>query len=216
MINFVFILVAYLLGSIPSGLWIGRYFFGKNLRELGSKNTGTTNAFRILGKKAGSVTFLIDMLKGTLAVLLPIWLGGGDTWSPLLIGFFAVIGHTFPVFAGFKGGKAVATSAGVLLGFTPVYCLFLLALFAVILYLSSMISFASVMTAGLGLITLYTFPYFHFILADYDWLFTIIVTALAFIIIIRHKDNIGRIRRKEENLVPFGLNLTHQTPKTSN
>lgn len=215
MINFVFILIAYLLGSIPSGLWIGKWFFGKNLRELGSKNTGTTNAFRVLGKKAGIVTFLIDMLKGTVAVLLPVWLASGETCSPLLIGFFAVLGHTFPIFAGFKGGKAVATSAGVLLGFTPYYCLFLLLIFAISLYLSSMISFASVTTALLGLVTLYTFPYFNFILTDYDWLFTLIVTGLAFIIIIRHKDNIGRIRRKEENLVPFGLNLTHQEPKAS-
>ncbi|MGT2929584.1 glycerol-3-phosphate 1-O-acyltransferase PlsY [Streptococcus dentasini] len=210
--SIIFIIIAYLLGSIPSGLWIGKIFYHKNLRELGSKNTGTTNAFRVLGKKAGAVTFIIDMLKGTLAVLLPIWFGA-DVLSPLLIGFFAVLGHTCSIFDGFKGGKAVATSAGVLLGFTPLYCLFLLAIFVLILFLSSMISFASVATASLGLLTLYTFPAVHFILLRYDWLFTIIVTGLALIIIIRHRENIGRIKRKEENLVPFGLNLTHQQPK---
>ena len=107
------ILIAYLLGSIQTGLWIGKLFFHTNLREHGSGNTGTTNTFRVLGKTAGTITFLVDMFKGTLAVLLPIWLGVTEV-SPLVIGFFAIIGHVFPIFAGFKGGKAVATSAGVL------------------------------------------------------------------------------------------------------
>ena len=112
------ILIAYLLGSIQTGLWIGKVFFHTNLREHGSGNTGTTNTFRVLGKTAGTITFLVDMLKGTLAVLLPVWLGVTAV-SPLIIGFFAIIGHVFPIFASFKGGKAVATSAGVLLGFAP-------------------------------------------------------------------------------------------------
>ncbi len=123
------ILIAYLLGSIQTGLWIGKLFFHTNLREHGSGNTGTTNTFRVLGKTAGTITFLVDMFKGTLAVLLPIWLGVTEV-SPLIIGFFAIIGHVFPIFAGFKGGKAVATSAGVLLGFAPLYCVFLLLVFA--------------------------------------------------------------------------------------
>lgn len=100
------ILIAYLLGSIQTGLWIGKVFFHTNLREHGSGNTGTTNTFRVLGKTAGTITFLVDMLKGTLAVLLPVWLGVTAV-SPLIIGFFAIIGHVFPIFASFKGGKAV-------------------------------------------------------------------------------------------------------------
>src|SRR3712207_571627 len=107
------ILTAYLLGSIPTGLWIGQYFYNINLREHGSGNTGTTNTFRILGLKAGAATLLIDIFKGTLATLLPVLVGATNV-SPIAIGFFAVLGHTFPIFAGFKGGKAVATSAGVL------------------------------------------------------------------------------------------------------
>ena len=101
------ILIAYLLGSIQTGLWIGKVFFHTNLREHGSGNTGTTNTFRVFGKTAGTITFLVDMFKGTLAVLLPIWLGVTEV-SPLVIGFFAIIGHVFPIFASFKGGKAVA------------------------------------------------------------------------------------------------------------
>ena len=205
------ILIAYLLGSIQTGLWIGILFFHTNLREHGSGNTGTTNTFRVLGKTAGTSTFLVDMFKGTLAVLLPIWLGVTEV-SPLVIGFFAIIGHVFPIFAGFKGGKAVATSAGVLLGFAPLYCVFLLLVFALTLYLTSMISFSSVTAAIVGLITLAVFPAIHFLLDGYDLIFTGVLTIMALIIIFRHTENMGRIRRHQENLVPFGLNLTKQNP----
>ena len=205
------ILIAYLLGSIQTGLWIGKLFFHTNLREHGSGNTGTTNTVRVLGKTAGTITFLVDMFKGTLAVLLPIWLGVTEV-SPLVIGFFAIIGHVFPIFAGFKGGKAVATSAGVLLGFAPLYCVFLLLVFALTLYLTSMISFSSVTAAIVGLITLAVFPAIHFLLDGYDLIFTGVLTIMALIIIFRHTENMGRIRRHQENLVPFGLNLTKQNP----
>ncbi len=120
----VLLIIAYLLGSIPSGLWIGQAFFNINIREHGSGNTGTTNTFRILGKKAGMATFMIDFFKGSIATLLPI-LFQIQGVSPLLFGLAAVIGHTFPIFAGFKGGKAVATSAGVVFGFAPLFCLYL-------------------------------------------------------------------------------------------
>ena len=206
------ILIAYLLGSIQTSLWIGKLFFHTNLREHGSGNTGTTNTFRVLGKSVGTITFLVDMFKGTLAVLLPIWLGVTEV-SPLVIGFFAIIGHVFPIFAGFKGGKAVATSAGVLLGFAPLYCVFLLLVFALTLYLTSMISFSSVTAAVVGLITLAVFPAIHFLLDGYDLIFTGVLTIMALLIIFRHTENMGRIRRHQENLVPFGLNLTKQNPK---
>lgn len=205
------ILIAYLLGSIQTGLWIGKVFFHTNLREHGSGNTGTTNTFRVLGKTAGTITFLVDMLKGTLAVLLPIWLGVTEV-SPLIIGFFAIIGHVFPFFTGFKGGKAVATSAGVLLGFAPLYFVFLLLVFALTLYLTSMISFSSVTTAVVGLITLATFPAIHFLLDSYDPIFSAVLIIIALVIIFRHTENIARIRNHRENLVPFGLNLTKQNP----
>ncbi|MBM7641794.1 glycerol-3-phosphate 1-O-acyltransferase PlsY [Streptococcus loxodontisalivarius] len=206
------IIIAYLLGSIPTGLWIGKRFYHINLREHGSGNTGTTNTFRILGVKAGTTTLVIDILKGTLATLLPVWLGVTEI-SPLLIGFFAILGHTFPVFAQFKGGKAVATSAGVLLGFAPVYLLFLLLVFGITLYLYSMISLSSVVASVVGIITVLIFPAIHFILTSYDWLFTLIIIIMGLFIIYRHKDNIQRIRNKSENLVPFGLNLSKQIKK---
>lgn len=206
------LVLAYLLGSIPSGLWIGLIFFKKNLRDYGSGNTGTTNTFRILGKTAGIVTFAIDFFKGTLATLLPFFLHI-DGVSPLVFGLLAVIGHTFPIFAGFKGGKAVATSAGVILGFSPAFFVYLIACFVTILYLGSMISLASVLSAGIAILSVLLFPALGILFSGYDPFFTLIVLALATIIIVRHKDNIGRIRRKEENLIPWGINITKQEPK---
>lgn len=207
-----YLIIAYLLGSIPTGLWIGHYIYGKNLRDYGSGNTGTTNTFRILGPKAGTVTLLVDLLKGTLATLLPIWLGGSSL-SPIIIGFFAVLGHTFPIFAQFKGGKAVATSAGVILGFAPQFFLFLLVVFLTTLYLTSMISYASMSVALLSLIGIVLFPAVGVILGSYDLIFSLVIVLMATVILVRHRDNMQRIKNKTENLVPFGLNLTKQNPK---
>ena len=212
MMTIVLLILAYLLGSIPSGLWIGQIFFKINLREHGSGNTGTTNTFRILGKKAGMATFAIDFFKGTIATLLPLIFHVQGV-SPLVFGLLAVIGHTFPVFAGFKGGKAVATSAGVIFGFAPLFCLYLAIVFFGTLYLGSMISLSSVTAALAAVLGMILFPLIGFLLPSYDLLFVVIILALASLIIIRHKDNINRIRNKTENLVPWGLNLTHQKPK---
>ena len=212
MMTIVLLILAYLLGSIPSGLWIGQIFFKINLREHGSGNTGTTNTFRILGKKAGMATFVIDFFKGTIATLLP-FIFHVQGVSPLVFGLLAVIGHTFPVFAGFKGGKAVATSAGVIFGFAPLFCLYLAIVFFGALYLGSMISLSSVTAALAAVLGVILFPLIGFLLPSYDLLFVVIILALASLIIIRHKDNINRIQNKTENLVPWGLNLTHQKPK---
>ena len=204
--------MAYLLGSIPTGLWIGQIFFKKNLREYGSGNTGTTNTFRILGKTAGTVTFVFDFLKGTLATLLPLLLHINGI-SPMIFGLLAVLGHTFPIFAEFKGGKAVATSAGVVLGFSPLFFSYLIIIFIVTLYLGSMISLASIVVAGFAIISVLIFPLLGIILPNYDLLFTLIIILLASIILIRHRDNMERIKNKSENLIPWGINVTKQVPK---
>lgn len=209
LLNVLLLLTAYLLGSIPSGLWIGQAFFKINIREHGSGNTGTTNTFRILGPKAGTIVFLIDFFKGTLATLLPILLHAQGI-SPIVFGLVAVLGHTFPIFAQFKGGKAVATSAGMLLGVAPAFCLYLVIIFVTSLYLTSMVSFSSVLGAALAILGALLFPAMGIILPSYDWLFTVIIVFLGSFVIIRHKENIQRILKKEENLVPFGLNLTKQ------
>ena len=199
MMTIVLLILAYLLGSIPSGLWIGQVFFNINLREHGSGNTGTTNTFRILGKKAGMATFVIDFFKGTLATLLPLIFHVQGV-SPIVFGLLAVIGHTFPIFAKFKGGKAVATSAGVIFGFAPLFCLYLAVIFFGILYLGSMISLSSISAAIAAIIGVFLFPLFGFILTSYDLLFTLIIIGLASLVIVRHKDNIKRIQNKTENI----------------
>lgn len=209
LINLILLFIAYLLGSIPSGLWIGQTFFNINIREHGSGNTGTTNTFRILGPKAGTIVFIIDFLKGTVAAFLPM-IFHAQGISPIVFGLMAVLGHTFPIFAQFKGGKAVATSAGMLLGVVPAFCLYLVIVFVTSLYLTSMVSFSSVLAAALAILGALLFPAIGIILPSYDWLFTVIIVFLGLFVIIRHKENIQRILKKEENLVPFGLNLTKQ------
>ena len=213
MINTILgLIMAYLLGSIPTGLWIGQIFFKKNLREYGSGNTGTTNTFRILGKTAGTVTFAFDFLKGTLATLLPLLLHINGI-SPMIFGLLAVLGHTVPIFAEFKGGKAVATSAGVVLGFSPLFFSYLIIIFIVTLYLGSMISLASIVVACFAILSVLIFPSLGIILPSYDFLFTLIIILLASIILIRHRDNMERIKNKSENLIRWGINITKQVPK---
>lgn len=206
------LIASYLLGAIPFGLWIGKIFFKKNLHDYGSGNTGTTNTFRILGVKAGIAVFIFDLLKGTLATLLPLIFHINGV-SPLIFGLLAVIGHTLSIFDHFKGGKAVATSAGVILGFSPFFLLYLLVIFILVLWLFSMISLSSVVAAIFALLGILIFPSFGFILTSYDLLFSIIIFALAIIIIFRHKTNLKRIKNHCESLVPFGLNLSRQKEK---
>src|SRR5690625_1813930 len=114
----LFAIIAYLLGSIPSALIIGKIGFNIDIREKGSGNLGATNAFRVLGIKAGTIVVLMDILKGTLATVIPLFFD--VEVSRLIIGIFAVLGHTYPIFAKFRGGKAVATSGGIILGVSPI------------------------------------------------------------------------------------------------
>ncbi|MQQ79804.1 glycerol-3-phosphate 1-O-acyltransferase PlsY [Lactococcus lactis] len=213
MLTIILLLIAsYLLGAIPFGLWIGKIFFKKNLHDYGSGNTGTTNTFRILGVKAGISVFAFDLLKGTLATLLPLFFHINGV-SPLIFGLLAVIGHTFSIFDRFKGGKAVATSAGVILGFSPFFLIYLLVIFILVLWLFSMISLSSVVAALFALLGILIFPSIGFILTSYDLLFSIIIFVLAIIIILRHRTNLKRIKNHCESLVPFGLNLSKQKEK---
>lgn len=209
MISGLLLVVAYLLGAIPAGLWVGKLFFKKNLHEFGSGNTGTTNTFRILGVKAGIGVFLFDLLKGTLAVLLPT-IFSVHSIPVLIFGLLAVIGHTFSIFDRFHGGKAVATSGGVILGYSPLFLLYILIIFVVMLYLFSMISLSSISAALAAILGIALFPAIHFILPNYDLIFSLIVLALAGIIIVRHKSNILRIKNQVESVVPWGLNLSKQ------
>ncbi|PQE99436.1 glycerol-3-phosphate acyltransferase [Enterococcus faecium] len=200
------LILAYLLGSIPSGVWIGKLFFKKDIRQHGSGNTGTTNTFRVLGKTAGIVVLLMDILKGTLATCLPMIFHLSGI-NPLWFGVCAILGHTFPIFAGFEGGKAVATSAGMLLGFNPVFFVYSCIIFIVSLFCTSMVSLSSMISAVLITLSTIVLPYVApVILAKPNWLLTIIAFLVSSFIFYRHKDNIKRIRNHTESRIPFGLN----------
>ncbi|MDT2756638.1 glycerol-3-phosphate 1-O-acyltransferase PlsY [Enterococcus asini] len=202
----ILLAVAYLLGSIPSGVWIGKLFYHKDIREFGSGNSGTTNTFRVLGKPAGIIVLAMDILKGTLATLLPS-LFHLDNINPLWFGVFAILGHTFPVFAGFKGGKAVATSAGMLLAFSPLFFLYSVVLFLICLFITSMVSLSSMIAAVLVTVSTVVLPFiWPLILPEHNWLLTLIATGVTIFIFIRHRENIQRIKQGTENRVPFGLN----------
>lgn len=200
MIYVLIILLSYLLGSIPSGLIIGKLFYKKDIREYGSGNIGGTNSFRILGFRAGLAVTIADILKGTVATLLPVFFGV-DTIHLLLVGFFAVIGHIFPIFAGFRGGKAVATSGGVLLAYVPLLFFLLVAVFFISLKLSKYVSLSSIITSIFAVI--YTIIYALFIREPQDWPLVIAVFSLASFVIYRHKENIKRIKNKTEPKVTW-------------
>jgi len=193
--TFLLFIIGYLLGSIPSGVWTGKLLYKKDIRNFGSGNSGTTNTFRVLGKQAGVLVFIIDMLKGAIPVLLATYFNA--PLHPIWFGFAAVIGHIYPLFARFKGGKAVATGAGVGVALYPFFVLFLLIVWIVMLYLSSMVSLSSI-------ITFFAAFLLSFLLGD--TIFTIALFLLFIIVVIRHKTNIIRIKNGTENKVPFGRN----------
>lgn len=187
MMVLILIIISYLIGSIPSGVLIGKIFFNIDIREHGSGNTGATNSFRVLGKPAGFVVTFLDIFKGFIVVFLPMLFH--IEMHGLLIGIFAIIGHVYPIYLKFKGGKAVATSAGVLLGVNPLLFLILITIFFVILYLSKYVSLSSIIAAICCCIG-------SFFVQDYVLL--IVSFIVAGLLIFRHTSNIKRIIKGTE------------------
>ncbi len=199
MLNGLIILCAYVIGSIPSGLWVGQIFYKTDIREHGSGNLGATNTFRILGKKAGLVVTIMDVLKGTAAVLLvtlPVF--AEVSIHSLILGIVAVMGHMFPIFASFRGGKAVATSAGVLLGYSwPLFVLLFITFF-ITLKLTKIVSLTSMIAALVALI--YSIVYY---IVTGDFALSILVGFLFSFIVYRHRTNISRIKNGTEPKVKW-------------
>lgn len=200
----VFIL-AYLIGSLPSAVWIGKWFHNIDVREHGSGNAGATNVIRVLGWKTGIPVLLIDVAKGALATLLPLFFKLAEPESSLLInyqiiaGVTAIVGHIFPVFAGFRGGKGVATIFGVLLALHPLLTLSCIGVFLIVLLITGIVSVSSI-TAGLA------FPVFLYVLFDSpSVVFRIFSVFVAVALVITHRKNIGRLMKGEEKkLFKFG------------
>jgi glycerol-3-phosphate acyltransferase PlsY len=155
MILLFVVITAYILGSIPTSVWVGRYFKGIDIREHGSNNAGATNTFRILGKRYGWFVLLTDVAKGTTAACLPFFLsqeafsGYKDEFLILQLvgGFSAVFGHVFPVFAQFRGGKGVATSLGIVIGINPPAAAVCLALFLLVFLTSRYVSLSAMISS---------------------------------------------------------------------
>ena len=193
MINFILIIAAYLLGSFPSALVIGKTFYQKDIRQYGSGNLGSTNAFRVLGKKGGTIVFILDVLKGGLAVLAAMYLGA--TIHPLIISMFALIGHIYPIFANFKGGKAVATSAGIIVFYSPLLFITLFIIFVISLKIWKMVSLSSTIISIAAVLIVW--------FGHYDLTAKIMFTLFAAMIIIKHIPNYKRILNGTENKVSF-------------
>jgi len=183
----LFAIIAYLLGSIPSALIVGKVGYNIDIRQHGSGNLGGTNTFRVLGVKAGIIVTLADILKGTLATLMPVFFDI-DVYQ-LAIGIFAVLGHTYPIFARFKGGKAVATSGGIILGVNPILFVVMVVTFLLSLKISKYVSLSSMITGVISFIVSIFFG---------DIGLMIVVGALTLFVIYRHIANIKRIINKTE------------------
>jgi glycerol-3-phosphate acyltransferase PlsY len=194
----VAVLIAYILGSIPTSVWIGKAFHGVDVREHGSGNAGATNVIRVLGWKTGVPVLILDMVKGSTSALLPLFLDLAAPGSAsminleILTGLTAIIGHMFPVFAGFRGGKGVATAAGVVVALHPAVSMVCLGIFALVFILTGIVSISSI-TAGIA------FPVVLFVFFDTPSLiFRIFSVIIAVALIITHRKNIKRLIRGEE------------------
>ena len=195
----IVVLTAYLLGSIPSSVWIGKIFYGIDVREHGSGNAGTTNTIRILGYKAGIPVFIIDALKGWFAVFLTKIVFGYfpsiemPEYMSLIAAVAVVLGHIFPVFAGFRGGKGVATLLGVGFGLIPIPTLIALGIFMLVLLCFGYVSLASITAAV-------TLPFItYFFVMPGKLLLLLLTIAVAIFIPITHRQNIERLLNGTEN-----------------
>ncbi len=197
------IIFAYLLGSLPSSVWLGRWLRNIDLRDHGSGNAGATNAMRVLGPRIGVVVLLIDALKAVAAVSLSYWMEGSFT-SPdlfvvfqILLGASAITGHVFPVFASFKGGKGIASLVGIIIVLLPEAFLISLGIFLLVFSLTRYVSLGSLVAA-------IALPFIVILVKDVTLLPKIIfAVAIALFVPVTHKNNIRRLLRGKENRISF-------------
>jgi acyl phosphate:glycerol-3-phosphate acyltransferase len=208
------IIAAYLIGSIPTALIISKNFFGIDIRDYGSGNMGATNTFRVLGKNYGTVVMLLDILKGAMAVglynFLPYYFGAENelerTNFLIGLGLAAVVGHIFPIWANFKGGKGVATLFGMILAIQPVVALSCVAVFLLVLFLTRYVSLSSILASlFLPIAVLWIWN-------EHEVLYRVFALIVALLVIFTHQKNIGRILRGVESRVPI---LKHRDRRKS-
>jgi acyl phosphate:glycerol-3-phosphate acyltransferase len=197
------IILAYLIGSIPTSVWVSRRFFEIDIRDYGSGNAGATNTYRVLGAKWGTLVMIVDMLKGIAATSLYIFLPHylHDDWdrTNLMVGLglAAVVGHIFPLWAGFRGGKGVATLFGMIMAMQPLVAVCCVGVFMFVLYLTRFVSLSSIL-AGISFAV-----FILFIFNDDVTLYRVFSVAVALMIILTHQKNINRILNGTESKVPI-------------
>lgn len=210
--EFILIIIAYLLGSIPTALIISKKFFGIDIRDYGSGNMGATNTFRVLGSKYGTIVMIFDILKGMAAVglyfFLPYYLNNEIDRTNFMIGLglAAVLGHVFPLFASFKGGKGVATLFGMILAVQPVVAVSCVGVFLIVLYLTRYVSLSSILGAIMLPVSVL------WIWNEHEIMYRIFALLVAFMVVLTHQKNIGRILRGVESRIPI---LKHRDRRKS-
>ncbi len=195
--------LAYLIGSVPTALWVSRSFFDIDIRDYGSGNSGATNTYRVLGSKWGTVVMLVDMIKGFLAVklafLLPFYVADefARTNFQIGLGLCAVLGHIYPVWAQFRGGKGVATLFGLVLGVSPWTALCCIGVFLLVLFLTRFVSLSSILASM-------AFPIFILVIFNVDnHAYRIFAVAVALLVILTHQKNISRLIKGSESKAPI-------------
>ncbi|MEY3058812.1 MAG: hypothetical protein RL000_164 [Bacteroidota bacterium] len=204
--EFLLIILAYLIGSIPTSLIVSRSQFNIDIRDYGSGNAGATNTFRVLGSKWGTFVMMMDMLKGLVAVklalLLPYYIENEfeRTNFQIGLGLAAVLGHIFPVWAEFRGGKGVATLFGLIIAISPWTALSCIGVFLLVLYLTRFVSLSSILASM-------AFPVFILVVFNVDNIaYRIFAIAVALLVIMTHQKNIGRLLSGSESKVPIFKN----------
>ncbi len=203
MTEIVFILLAYLIGSIPTAVWVSKSIFGIDIRDYGSGNAGATNTFRILGSKWGSLVMLVDVTKGIIAtslyIFIPFYLTHelARTNFMIALGMVAVLGHVFPVWANFRGGKGVATLLGMTLAIQPIVALICLVVFLISLLSTRFVSLSSILAAVAFMILIL------FIFNEKETLYRIFAMIVAMMVVITHHKNISRMYKGTETKLPI-------------
>lgn len=203
MYEILLMIFAYLLGSIPTSVWVSKYFFGVDIRDYGSGNAGATNTYRVLGSKFGTFVMIVDVFKGiaatSLYVLIPYYMQ--DEWQRtnfmVGLGLASVLGHIFPVFADFKGGKGVATLLGMVIAIQPIVALCCVAVFILVLYLTRFVSLSSIL-AGVAFAI-----FILFIFNEKEPLYRVFAIAVALMVILTHQKNINRLLKGTESKIPI-------------
>lgn len=197
------IVLAYLIGSIPTSVWVSQYFFDIDIRDYGSGNAGATNTYRVLGPKWGTIVMVTDMVKGIIAVklalLLPAYADSEINLQNLQtgLGLAAVVGHIFPIWADFRGGKGVATLFGLVLGISPWTALSCVGIFIAVLYLTRFVSLSSILAS-------IAFPIFILVIFNVENpAYRIFAISVALMVLLTHQKNITRLLSGNESKVPI-------------